>query len=184
MLVFRPINIRIRSLQLKSRVSINLEVSLIEIILSVLIFAICGVIMLNCFAAARFTQVKANDVTKAGIKVQTAIELVKSSKNQNEMKVLLSSIFSENYYDNISGNIIYVNYYDKNWNKISKGENEYSVKALISDHSVISGEMYDIYVIVDKMKPYPFIGKKDETESIYSVKTKKFFSSLNSGAVK
>lgn len=169
---------------MKSRVSINLEVSLIEIILSVLIFAICGVIMLNCFAAARFTQVKANDITKAGIKVQTAIELVKSSKNQNEMEVLLSSIFSENYYDNISGNIIYVNYYDRNWNKSSKGENEYLVKALISEHSVTSGEMYDIYVTVDKMKPYPFIGKKDETESIYSVKTKKFFSSLNSEAVK
>ncbi len=70
---------------MKNKLSINLEVSLVEIILSVLIFAAAGVIMLNCFAVARFTQIKANDKVTAGNIVQSDLEFIKSADDINEV---------------------------------------------------------------------------------------------------
>ena len=49
-----------------NNISLNSKVSLLEIILSVIIFAAAGIIMLNCFGIARFTQIRANDKTAAG----------------------------------------------------------------------------------------------------------------------
>ena len=39
-----------------NKISLNSKVSLLEIILSVIIFAAAGIIMLNCFGIARFTR--------------------------------------------------------------------------------------------------------------------------------
>lgn len=161
---------------MKSKLSINLEVSLIEIILSVLIFAVCGVIMLNCFAIARFTQVKANDITKAGMKVQTAFEYIKSTKNSKEMNELLKSTYAYNYYDDTNKNNVYVDYYDVNWNRCSNEEKEYSMILQVSKQLIGSGEMEDITITVEKSKPYPFANKSsNKIEPISSIVTKKFF---------
>lgn len=70
---------------MKNKVSINLNISLLEIILSVLIFAAAGMIMLNCFAIARFTQERANDKAAAGAIIQSDFEIIKSLKTLDEV---------------------------------------------------------------------------------------------------
>jgi len=163
---------------LKNKISINLEVSLVEIILSVLIFAVCGVIMLNCFAIGRFTQVKANDKTQAGIKAQTIFEYIKSAENSAEMNQLLKDTFADSCNDN--NNFVYTDYYDVNWNRCNENEKEYFIIVLVSNELIQSGEMEDITITVEKLKPYPFVDK-DVKKIIFSITTKKFFPNFKIG---
>lgn len=167
---------------MKNKLSINLEVSLVEIILSVLIFAICGVVMLNCFFIARFTQVKANDKTIAIMKAQSAFEYIKSTKNSSEMNELLKSTYANNYYDDKNNSNVFVDYYDANWKSCNDIEKEYFIKIQVSDESINSGEMNSVNITIEKSKPYPFIDKvKDKAEPIISIETKKFFPNFELG---
>ncbi|MBP1926238.1 hypothetical protein J2Z76_002103 [Sedimentibacter acidaminivorans] len=158
---------------MKGKSSISLEVSLVEIILSVLIFAITGIIMLNCFAMARYTQIKSNDITIASLKSQTFLEYIKSSKNNNEMNEIIKKMFDEIYYDNSSSK--YVNYYDKNWNKCDDKNRIYFIELYISTSELNSGELNDIKINIGRIKKYPFIDKKNSSSSIFVIETKKFF---------
>ena len=80
-----------------NKVSLNSKVSLLEIVLSALIFAVAGIIMLNSFAIARFTQVRANDKTLASSIIQSDLEIIKSLNSSDEMHEFLNE-----YYDIIS----------------------------------------------------------------------------------
>ena len=78
---------------MKNKVSLNLNVSLLEIILSLLIFATAGIIMINCFAIARFTQIRANDKAIAGAILQSDFEIIKSFKNADEMHEFINNSY-------------------------------------------------------------------------------------------
>lgn len=163
---------------MKNKLSINLEVSLVEIIMSVLIFAIAGVIMLNCFAVARFTQIKANDKVMAGNIMQSDMELIRASKNSNEIDEFLLSAYSV-CQDNENGHL-YVKYYDSNWDLCNDDEKEYSISLNVSDVQVDSGEMKSITIMAEKIEPYPFINKAEQkADTIYSIESKKFFPNTN-----
>lgn len=156
---------------MKSKFSINLEVSLIEIIISILILAISGAIILNCFAMARFTQIKSNDKVVAGIKVQTIIELIKSTNKIEDIDNILQDYYSEK---NIAENsITLLEYYDNNWEKCSFENKEYLLTVEIISTKVIAGNLTNIHVSIEKVKSYPFI--KSGKEPLYSVNTKKFY---------
>lgn len=155
---------------MKNKVSLNLNVSLLEIILSVLIFAAAGIIMLNCFAIARFTQIRANDKAIAGAILQSDFEVIKSLNTADEMHEFLNNTYeTTNISDN---NYIYTKYYDENWNQSTT--KEYAVTIMISDENSISGDLIKINISAKKEKPYPFI-KKEGIEQIYSIESKKFF---------
>lgn len=156
---------------MKNKVSINLEVSLVEIILSVLIFAAAGIIMLNCFAIARYTQFRANDKVIAGTIVQSDFEIIKSSDSVDEMDEMLEKSYTSKQ---IANNYLYTKYFDKNWN-ISESQKEYAMIIMVSGKNSNSGELKNISITIEKTKPYPFINKKG-AEKIYSIETKKFFS--------
>lgn len=161
---------------MKNKLSINLEVSLVEIIMSVLIFAIAGVIMLNCFAVARFTQIKANDKVMAGNIVQSDMELIRASANSNDIDEFLLSTYSV-YQDNENGHL-YIKYYDSNWDLCDDDEKEYSISLKVSNEQVSSGEMKSISVVAKKIEPYPFFNKdkaEQNSDNIYSIESKKFF---------
>jgi len=162
----------------KNKLSINLEVSLVEIVLSVLIFAVAGVIMINCFAIARFTQIKANDKVTAGNMVQSDLEFIKSSANSNEVDKFLSNTYSVNQ-DN-ENNQLYIKYYDKNWNLCDDGEKEYIIRLEVSNVQVNAGKMKSLSIVAEKTEPYPFINNDEgKTVLIYSIHTKKFFPDFN-----
>ncbi len=160
---------------MKNKFSINLEVTLVEIILSILIFAIAGVISLNCFIIARFTQIKANDKVIAGNIIQSNIEMIKSMDNLIDTEEFLQNNFqlikSEN---NIH---TYINFYDKNWNVSNKTDNDYFITVIIKDDSINNGIMKNITSSAGRVKPYPFINKNNNNRSIFMIETKKFFPS-------
>lgn len=160
---------------MKNKLSINLEVSLVEIILSVLIFAICGVVMLNCFFIARFTQIRANDKTIAVMKAQSALEYIKSSKSIDEMEEMLKNTYKNNYYDEKKGKKnIYVENYNDDWNKCEEADREYFMEIDISNNVLKSGSIENISVNVKRVKPYPFIDS-DKDEVVISINSKKYF---------
>ncbi|WP_313344857.1 hypothetical protein [Sedimentibacter sp.] len=160
---------------MKNKFSINLEVTLVEIILSVLIFAIAGVISLNCFFIARFTQIKANDKVIAGNLIQSNIEIIKSLNSSDEAEDFLLHNFkllkSEN---NVH---TYINFYDKSWKLSNDVDNEYFITVNISDEFSNNGTLMDIELIAERIKPYPFLNKNNNNQAIYTIETNKFFPS-------
>ena len=154
-----------------NKVSFNPMVSLSEIILSVSIFVVAGIIMLNCFAIARYTQIRANDKAMAGAIVQSDFEIIKSFDTADEMHEFLNNSYESNNIDN--NNYVYTKYYDENWNQ-NNIDKEYAVTVLISDKNSKSGNLIKINISAKKEKPYRFI-KKEGSEQIYSIETKRFF---------
>ena len=162
---------------MKNKMSINLEVSLVEIIFSILIFSIAGAIMLYCFGAARFTQIKANDMVESGNIIQTNAEMIKSFKTSSDMNEYLTENFK--YRINTGNNDSFINYYDKDWELCDEKNKEYIVTVKINDTIHSSGNLKEINIIAEKHKKYPFIerNKNDGQTLIYEINTKKFFSS-------
>lgn len=156
---------------MKNKLSINLEVSIIEIIMSVLIFAIAGAIMLNCFVLARFTQTKANDKVSAGNIIQSNVEMIKSFKNTAEMTGYLNENFE--ILKTNDNEIIYINYYNEDW-VVSTQNKEYFITITIANSKEFNG-LKDVHISAEKVNPYPFIDKTKKNKSIYEIETKKFF---------
>ena len=112
-----------------NKVSLNSKHSLLEIILSVLIFLAAGIIMLNCFGIARFTQIRANDKVTAGAIIQSDFEIIKSLNSTDELYEFLNT-----YGTKESGSInTYTKYYDENW--IQGSGKEYAVTIVIDDEN-------------------------------------------------
>ena len=124
-----------------NKVSFNPMVSLSEIILSVSIFVVAGIIMLNCFAIARYTQIRANDKAMAGAIVQSDFEIIKSFDTADEMHEFLNNSYESNKIAN--NTYVYTKYYDENWNQnyINK---EYAVTVIISYKNSRSGNLIKI----------------------------------------
>ena len=152
-----------------NKVSLNSKVSLLEIVLSVLIFAAAGIIMLNCFGIARFTQIRANDKTMAGSIIQSDLEFIKSLNSSDEMYEFLNNSYVIKQLDSSNA---YIKYYDENWVQ-GKGK-EYTVTISIDQENLSSGELIKINIIAEKEMPYPFI--RNDLGEIYSIESKKFFS--------
>lgn len=155
---------------MENKISFNSKVSLAEIILSILIFSIAGIIMLNCFGIARFTQVMANDKTKAGAIIQSDFEIIKSFKTIDEMHKFLKTSYNQENTNNI---YIYTKYYGGKTNK------EYLVTMIISEDKLLSGTLVNFSIKAEKESNYPFI--KKETKEIYNLNSKKFFPNHGGG---
>ncbi len=158
---------------MKYKSTINLEVSLVEIILSVLIFAIAGVIMLNCFAIAKFTQQKSNDKTNASVLVQSSFEYIKSANSYEEMKQIIEETYSNETYTEKNYETIYTIYYDNNFNECVKENQKFVMNINIENIANTYGELYDMDISMEKIEKYPFI--KNEDKIIYFIESKKFF---------
>lgn len=158
---------------MKNKVSINLELSLVEIIISILIFAVSGVIILNCFAAAKFTQIKANDMVTAGNIVQSTAEIIKSSNTIDEMNDYMAGNF--NTVKSNGNSISYIRYFSNTWTACSEHSSEYSIIIEINSSNRSSGTLKDIVITALKSKPYPFIDREHTNTVVYKIETKKFF---------
>lgn len=134
--------------------------------------------MLNCFAAAKFTQIKANDKVEAGNIIQSNAEIIKSFDSSSDMIEYLSANFNNNIVSESDN--IFINYYDKNWSLSDEKNKEYLIIVKVIDISYPYGEIKGIDIISEKTKPYPFIdrNKNDVQNVIYEIKTKKFFPSI------
>lgn len=155
---------------MKNKISLNLNVSLLEILLSALIFAAAGIIMLNCFALARFTQIRANDKTRAGAILQSDFEIIKSLGNLDKVREFLDNSYEAKTIGD--GSFIYEKYYDENWNE--GPAEEYGLTVVLKGEETVSGNLVSISISAEKIKPYPFIKDKG-AQQIYSIESKKFF---------
>ena len=151
-----------------NKISLNSKVSLLEIIFSVIIFAAAGIIMLNCFGIARFTQIRANDKAAAGAIIQSDIEIIKSLKNPTEMHEFLDDSYDDKSSDNP---ITYTKYFDENW--VQGRGKDYTVTISVEEENINSGVLISISISAKKTKPYPFI--KKGVHDVYLVESKKFF---------
>jgi type II secretory pathway pseudopilin PulG len=151
-----------------NKISLNSKVSLLEIIFSVIIFAAAGIIMLNCFGIARFTQIRANDKAAAGAIIQSDIEIIKSLKNPTEMHEFLDDSYDDKSSDNP---ITYTKYFDEKW--VQGRGKHYTVTISVEEENINSGVLVSISISAKKTKPYPFIKKGGQ--DVYLVESKKFF---------
>ena len=153
---------------MKYKITVNSEASLLEIIISALIIAVTGIIALNCFAAARFTQIKSNDMVKAGFIAQSDIEIVKSLNSEDEMYDFLNKTYSHKSSSNDNS---YVKYFDEHWN-ISEENKEFEMNVVISNENLKYGELKIINISAERIHKYPFI---NGSKQVYSIETKKYF---------
>ncbi|WP_326910356.1 hypothetical protein [Sedimentibacter sp. MB31-C6] len=160
---------------MKNKSSINLEVSLIEIILSILIFAIAAVIILNCFAIARYTQIKSNDKTIALMKMQTILEYINSSETDNDTQEILNELFAYTNFNEETNQYYYVVYFDSKWNRCNEEQMEYTIIMDITNKQLQSGIISHINIFTKKSDPYPFIENNNSIDSLVSISTKNFY---------
>lgn len=124
---------------------------LVEILISIGIFAIAVILTLQLFLLASFLGHKTSDTAKAIFEVQNVAETIKTMKTDAEI---------ENYINGeLGGGIVY---YDGDWNIINnKEEAEYNLEIIIeTDSSYNSGELYKFNLNLYKIHPYPFIDDK------------------------
>lgn len=153
---------------MKNRLSLNTEVSFTEIVFSILIFAAAGIIALNCFAVARYTQIMARDKVQASAIVLSDIEIIKSLKTVEDMYEFLDTSYLE-----VRDHKVYIKYFDKNWS-LNDIDREYKMTMVLSGGETGWGELKNINISIEKTSKYPFI-KKDENRLVYSIESKKFF---------
>lgn len=157
---------------MENKISTGSEVSLVEIILSVFIFAVAGAIMLNCFASARYTQIRAYDKTVADMKVQTEAEYIRATKSPEELDTMLADRFGS--FVPANGGSVYLTYFDKDWQSCSESEGLYMLTLTILDDEAKIGTMKDVQISVDRTRAYPFA--KDKSSNIFEIQTKKYYS--------
>jgi len=131
---------------------------LVEILISIGIFAIAVVLTLQLFLLARFLGEKTSDTARAIFEVQNIAETIKTMKTDTEM---------QNYFvKDLNGGILY---YDFDW-KIVDSEDKANYKMTIdmSIGTYITGGLYKFKLNMYKIEAYPFIDdKKLETDAQY-----------------
>lgn len=142
---------------------------LVEILISIGIFAIAVVLTLQLFLLARFLGVKTSDTARAIFEVQNVAENIKTMKTDSEMEnyvidELNSGIINgQSSFELLSKNknLYYTLYYDHEWNIVlSEDEAEYMMKIDMSRDIYNTGGLYKFTLNMYKTKAYPFIDDK------------------------
>lgn len=123
---------------------------LVEILVSIGIFAVAVVLSLQLFLLAKFLGDKTSDVAKAIFEAQSIAENIKTMRTEAEM---------ENYFKSeLNGGDVY---YDGGWEKTEKAENgAYSLKITKEKNEYGSGALYKFKIDIYRTDPYPFIDEK------------------------
>ncbi len=128
--------------------------TLIEIIISICIFAIATVLTLQLFLYARFLTDKTSDTAAAIFEIQNIAEEVK----------LLSTVKEAQYFmeeDLSASNDSFVTlYYDKDWKRTIAAEGLYFMNITIERTEYKRGDLYGFNLDLYKKEPYPFIDNK------------------------
>ena len=133
---------------------------LVEILISIGIFAIAVILTLQLFLLARFLGDKTSDTARAIFEVQNVAENVKTMKTNAEM---LDYIESELSGSHAEADAYYYLYYDNDWNiiDIKTDEAVFMMKINIQKDEYNSGGLYRFNLDFYKIKPYPFINDKN-----------------------
>ena len=136
---------------------------LVEILISIGIFAIAVVLTLQLFLLSSFLGHKTADTARAIFEVQNIAENIKSIKTEAEMedyiKTDLNGGIIEEFDDNM--NMYYSVYYDGGWNVTgSPDDAAYHLRIDMSRVTYSSGNLYNFVLELYKTDAYPFIDDK------------------------
>lgn len=130
---------------------------LVEIIISIGIFAVAVVLTLQLFLLAKFLGDKTSDMARAIFEIQNVAENIKLLKTDEEI---------ENYIKNDVGNTdengYYNLYYDGNWQHADLYSDAVFVMkiALNKEDDYTAGDLYNFRLDLYRAEPYPFIDDK------------------------
>jgi len=136
---------------------------LVEILISIGIFAIAVVLTLQLFLLARFLGDKTSDTAKAIFEVQNVAENIKTFKTSGDAEIYINDNFKA------GTKSMYSLYYDEEWNLTDTIEKASFVMEInMNKDEYNSGELYNFKLEFYKTEPYPFIDdKKTEVNKEY-----------------
>jgi hypothetical protein len=143
---------------------------LVEILVSIGIFAVAVILTLQLFLLSSFLGHKTSDVAKAIFEAQSVAENIKAM--QTGAKI-------EDYFeDELNGGVVY---WDGEWEIISEEKNAvYKLEIKMDKTGMNSGSLYSFVLDLYKTEPYPFIDDKklekdkDYIPALVSFDTSKF----------
>ena len=139
---------------------------LVEILISIGIFAIAVILTLQLFLLAKFLGNKTSDTAKAIFEVQNIAETIKTMRTNTEMENYIKTELNglsvdANYYPV---------YYNEKWDRVDNvDEAVYNLIVIYEiDDTYSSGNLYKFKLDLYKTEPYPFIDdKKVEKDENY-----------------
>ena len=168
----------------KIKQSENARLPMLELVVSIGVFAVISVFLLEMFLAANSLQQKAKDEGKAITKTETIAEMLKSAdsleevvhdlsmhpmwgevKEQKDGSYQIKNLTKEQG-DGLTQ--IYSLHYDKDWNLVEK-EDMYSI-LVIPYQMAVQGETMENYAIYTyRLQDYPSIFSQEDTVNIYQL---------------
>ena len=134
---------------------------LVEILISVGIFAIAVVLTLQLFLLAGFLGHKTADTARAIFEVQNVAENIKSMKTDAEMESFIKNEIGGELPEDMSVHTNYVIYYDADWNNAGgAGGATYMLRIAMDKTAYNSGGLYNFILNLYKIDAYPFIDDK------------------------
>ena len=154
---------------------------LIEILISTGIFAIAVILTLQMFMLARFLGIRTSDTADAILKVQHVAETVKSFESEDEIYDFLKNhAYIDNFFSSYEA-LAFGIYYDINWEQTdNKDEAVYVTNIYMDRNEEYAGNLYNYYIDLYKLEPYPFINDRAVKENpdymplLASIKAGKF----------
>ena len=139
---------------------------LVEILISIGIFAIAVVLTLQLFLLARFLGNKTADTAKAIFEVQNVAESIKSMKTDADMENYIINELNAGIVKNVEDNMHYDVYYDGDWNVTGSGDGAvYKLKIDMNKVKYDSGVLYNFILDFYKTEDYPFINNKNSDDT-------------------
>ncbi|MCL2772121.1 MAG: hypothetical protein FWD71_02120 [Oscillospiraceae bacterium] len=130
---------------------------LVEIIISIGIFAIAIVLTLQLFLLAKFLGDKTSDTARAIFEIQNIAESIKLLKSDAEIKD-----YMENDIGNADENGLYNLYYDGGWKRVDSSSGAvFVMKIAMNEDNYAAGDVYNFKLDLYKSDPYPFINDKN-----------------------
>ena len=157
---------------------------LVEIIISIGIFAVAIVLTLQLFLLAKFLGDKTSDTARAIFEIQNVAENIKLLKSEAEIKE-----YMETGAGNSGGNGPYNLYYDGEWKRVgSSSDAVFVMKIDMNKDNYAAGCVYNFKLDLYKSEPYPFINDKnvkadkDYKPLLASVNTSSFLTGEEGGS--
>lgn len=127
--------------------------TLVELIMSVGILALVGIVMLQLFMGAKDAAVRAEDLDNSVLLTNRLLESVKAERWKEEPLSLYSTYKSSD----ISNVIEKRAYYDQGWKPVDENDSDVLFEAIIhmkSDDIDNKKTIYDLEINITRIKPY------------------------------
>lgn len=125
---------------MRAKEKLNSGTPMLEIVLSIGIFGVISVFILQLFLAADTFQKKSKDLSRAVIEAQSVMEVLKAMDNKEAIDYMKLSLKEDN---------TYVKYYDDKWQPCDK-EGKFSIIVKINVQEETRGSLNELEVVIKR----------------------------------